>query len=126
MTDYLDLTTEANVLPTIVAAETLGALRSNMALTSLVSRDFDNELAIYGQTVNVGLRGTLTVNDKAEGSDVSVQAPTTTLKSVSLDKHKEITFGEEDIAIMLARPDAIAGYAADAAIAILQKIESQS
>ena len=76
MTDYLDLTTEANVLPTIIAASTLGALSSNMALLGLVSRDFDNEFKNEGQTVTVGVRGSLSVNDKSEGSDVTVQAPT--------------------------------------------------
>lgn len=123
-TDYLDLTTEANVLPTIVAAETLGALSSNMALLGLVNRDYSNEVASYGQIVDVGIRGALTAEDKGEGADVTVQAPTTTKKSVTLNKHKETTFGEEDIAIMLERPDQISGYAADAAIAILEQVEA--
>lgn len=123
MTDYLDLTTEAAVLPTVIAAQTLGALASNMALIPLVNRDYDNEVASYGQAVKVGIRGALSVNDKAEGSDTTVQAPTTTAVIVTLNKHKEVTYGEEDIAIMLARPDNIAGYAQDAAIALLEAIE---
>lgn len=124
MTNYLDLTTEANVLPTVVAAQTLGALQSNMALLALVNKDYSSEVASYGQTVDVGIRGSLSVNDKAEGSDVTVQAPTTTKISVTLNKHKEVTFGEEDIAIMLERPEQISGYAQDAAIAILEQVES--
>ena len=123
MTDYLDLTTEANVLPTIIAASTLGALSSNMALLGLVSRDFDNEFKNEGQTVTVGVRGSLSVNDKSEGSDVTVQAPTMGKVEVTLDKHKEVTFGAEDIAIMLEKPDSVAGYADDAAIALLEEIE---
>lgn len=124
MTDYLDLTTEANVLATKIAAQTLGALKSNMALLGLVSRDYDDEFAVHGQTVQVGIRGSLSANDKSEGGDVTVQAPTTTKKDVTLNKHKEVTFGAEDIAIMLERPDQMGGYAQDAAIAILEKIES--
>lgn len=123
-TNYLDLTTEANVLPTIVAAETLGALSSNMALVGLVNRDYSNDVAAYGQTVDVGVRGTLSANAKGEGADVTVQAPTTTKVSATLNKHYEVTFGEEDIAIMLARPDQIAGYAEDAAIVLLEQVES--
>lgn len=124
MTDYLDLTTEAQVLPTIIAAETLGALASNMALLGLVNRDYDDEVASYGQAVKIGVRGALSVNAKAEGSDVTVQAPTSTAVTVTLNQHNEVTFGEEDIAIMLARPDNIAGYAQDAAIALLEEVES--
>lgn len=124
MTNYLDLTTEANVLPTIVAAETLGALSSNMALLGLVNRDYSREVASYGQTVDVGVRGALSVNDKAEGADVTIQVPATTKVSVSLNKHKEVTFGEEDIAIMLERPDQISGFAQDAALAILEQAEA--
>lgn len=124
MTDYLDLTTNANVLPTIVAAETLGALRSNMALLGLVNRDYSNEVAAFGQSVDVGVRGSLSANDKSEGSDVTIQAPTTTKVTVTLNKHKEVTFGEEDITTMLQRPDLMAGYAEDAAIAILEQIEA--
>lgn len=124
MTDYLDLTTEAQVLPTIIAAETLGRLASNMALVGLVNRDFENEVANYGQSVKVGIRGALSVNDKAEGSNTTVQAPTSTAATVTLNKHKEVTFGAEDIAIMLERPDAMMGYAEDAAIAILEQMEA--
>lgn len=124
MTAYIDLTTNANALPTVVAANALGALRSNMALLGLVSRDYSNEVASYGQTVDVPIRGALSVNDKTENSDVTIQAPTYTKVSVSLDKHKEVTFGEEDISIMLSRPDSIAGYAEDAAIALLEQVEA--
>lgn len=124
MTNYIDLTTNANVLPTLVAAQALGALSSNMALVGLVNRDYDSEFGTAGKTVQVGIRGALSVNDKSEGSDVTVQAPTYTKVDVTLDKHKEVTFGEEDISIMLSRPDSIAGYATDAAIVILEQIEA--
>ena len=124
MTDYLDVTTEANIIPTIVAAQTLGALASNMALLALVNKDYSEEIAEHGDTVDIGVRGALSVNDKVAGTNVVVQAPTTTKKTVLLDKHKEVTFGAEDIAIMQSRPDQIPGYAADAAIAILEQVES--
>lgn len=124
MTDYLDLTTDSGVLPTIIAAETLGALSSNMALVGLVNRDYSSELATYGQTVTIGVRGALTANAKAEGANVTRQAPSTTTKSVTLNNHYEVTFGQEDIARMLVRPDLIAGYARDAAIALLEKVEN--
>jgi len=124
MTAYIDLTTNAEALPTIVAAQALGALSSNMALMRLVNRNYDNEVASYGQTLNIPIRGSLTANAKSEGSDVTINAPTYTKAQVVLNQHYEVTFGEEDISIMLSRPDSIEGYATDAVIVLLEKIEA--
>ena len=124
MTTYLDRTTEANVIPIIIAAHTLGALKSNMALLGLVNKNYRNEVAAKGDTVDIGVRGTLSVNDKADNTDVTMQAPTTTKLSVQLDKYKEVTYGIEDIARMQASNDAILEYANDAAIILLEQMES--
>lgn len=124
MTDYMDVTTNAAIIPTIIAAQALGALKSNMTLAATVNRDYDNEVASYGNVIKIPVRAALTVNDKAAGSDVTVQDPTTTALTVTLNKHKEVTFGEEDVATMFSRPDSLAGYAEDAAIAILEQIET--
>lgn len=124
MTDYMDVTTNAAVIPTIIAAQTLGALSSNMSLARVVNRDYDNEVASFGNVIKVPIRAALSVNDKTAGSDVTVQDPTTTVATVTLNKHKEVTFGEEDIAAMFRRPELIQGYSADAALAILEQIET--
>jgi hypothetical protein len=59
-------TAEVNeMLATIIAAEALGRLRSNTVLAQLVARDWDTEVATYGQTVQIPFRGSLSVNDKA-------------------------------------------------------------
>lgn len=123
MTDYMDVTTNAAVIPTIIAAQTLGALRSTGVLANVVNRDYEDEVAAAGDTVTVGSRAALTVNDKAAGANVTMQDPTTAGISVTLDKHKEVTFGQEDIARMFSRPELIAGYAMDAAIGLRAQIE---
>lgn len=118
-------TTEVgDMLATIIAAEALGRLRSNMVLGNLVARDWDNEVATYGQTVQIPFRGALTVNDKAANTDYTVQAPTDTKVDVTLDKHKEVSFIVEDLARALARPDVIMGYIDDGIIAIGEQIEA--
>ncbi len=124
MTTYLDRTTETNVIPTIIAAQTLGALKSNMALLGLVNKDYKNEIVSKGDTVDIGVRGTLSVNDKADSTDVTPQAPTTTKLSVTLNKYKEVTYGIDDIARMQASNDAILEYANDASIILLEQMES--
>jgi hypothetical protein len=120
----MTVTTAAEVIPTIVAAETLGALMSNAVLINLVNRDYDNEVASFGNTVKVGVRGSLSVGNKAAATDLTPQAPTESYKSVILDKHKAIAIQADDIALMLSRPDLISGYAYDAAIAIVEQVEA--
>lgn len=120
----ITVTEAAAVIPTIVAAQTLGKLASNMVLTGLVNRDYDNEIAQYGQTVSIGRRGTLSANDKLANATVTRQSPMMTATTVTLNRHKEVTIATEDVAIMLARPDLITGYAEDAALALLEQIEA--
>lgn len=117
-------TTEVSaVIPTIVAAQTLGALSSNLVLANIVNRDYDEEIARYGQTVDIGRRGAVVANDKTANSNVTRQTPSATATQVTLNKHKEVTIAEEDLAIMFARPDMITGYAQDAAIVLAEAIE---
>lgn len=116
-------TAAASAIPTIVAAKALGRLKSNLVLANIVNRDYDNEVAQFGQTINVQQRGSLSVNDKAADTVVSLQAPTTSSIAVTLNKHKEVSFAVEDVAIMMARPDLITGYAEDAAVAIAEQVE---
>ncbi len=118
-------TTEAaEVIPTIVAAETLGALSSNLVLASIVNRDYENEVADYGDTINIGIRGAVTAVDKAAGTDLTPQNPTHTKAQVVLDKHKAVPIQADDIAIMFSRPSLIPGYAEDAALVIAEQIEA--
>lgn len=116
-------TEAATAIATIVAANALGALKSNTVFAQIVNRNFDEEVADHGRTLNIPVRGALTAVDKAEGTDVTWQAPTTTTVAVTLDKHKVVPFAVEDIAIMLARPDLVAGYGVDAGIAIAEVLD---
>ena len=93
-------------LATIIAAEALGRLRSNSVLSRLVARDWDNEVASYGQIVKIPFRGSLSVNDKAANTNYTLQTPDDSAVSVTLNKHKEVSFVIEDIAKALAAEDA--------------------
>ena len=110
-------------LATIVAAEALGRLRSNSILSRLVARDWDANVASYGQVVKIPFRGSLSVNDKAANTVYTLQAPDDTAISVTLNKHKEVSFLIEDLAAALARPDFLMGYIDDAVIAIAEQID---
>lgn len=118
-------TTEvASAIPAIVAANALKTLKANTVMTQLVNRDYDPELAQYGQTVNVQKRGSLSVNDKAANTNITLQTPSSSAIPVTLNKHKEVSFAAEDLAIMFSRPDLVKGYGEDAGIAIAEQIDA--
>ncbi len=110
-------------LATIIAAEALGRLRSNTILSRLVARDWDSEVATYGQTVKIPVRGSLSVNDKAANTVYTLQTPDDSAISVTLNKHKEVSFVIEDLAAALARPDFLMGYIDDGIIALAEQID---
>lgn len=117
-------TTEAaNNLATIVAAEALGRLRSNSVLANLIARDWDNEVATYGSAVQIPVRGSLSVNDKAANTNYTYQTPSDDKVTVTLNKHKEVSFVIEDLAKALGRSDYLMGYIDDAVIAIAEQID---
>jgi hypothetical protein len=118
-------TTEAaNSLATIVASEALGRWASNSILSRLVARDWDNEVATYGQAVQIPVRGAVTVADKSANTDYALVAPSDSAITVTLDKHKSVAFIIEDLARALSRPDLMLGYIDDAAIALAEQVDS--
>ncbi len=118
-------TTELSVnIATIVAAEALGYLKANTVLARLVNRDFENEVAVHGQTIDIPFTGSLSVNDKSENSDITLQTPTATKVSVTLNKHKEISFVIEDFGRALARTDWLTAYAGDGMARMAEQIDS--
>ena len=114
----------SNSIPTIVAAEALGYLKSNTVLAQLVNRDYNDEVASYGKTINITSVGSLSVNDKAEGSVVTAQAPSDSKVSVTLNKHKEVTFTIEDIAAAFSRPDHVSKLVAQAMAKLVEQVDS--
>lgn len=118
-------TTEVNdSIPTIVAAAALGYLKANTVLARLVNRDYDNEVAVYGQTVDIPFAGSLSANDKSANTVVTLQAPADTKKSVTLNNHKEVSFLIEDPAKAFARPDWISRYMADGMAVLAESIDA--
>lgn len=117
-------TTELSVsIATIVAAEALGYLKANTVLARLVARDWDNEVATYGQTVDIPFTGSLSVNDKSADTAVTLQTPTATKVSVTLNKHKEVSFLIEDIGRALARPNYLTAYMEDGMKVMAEQID---
>lgn len=110
--------------PVIVARNALSRLNEMAPLMGLINRDFDTEVAEYGNSVVVTSRGTLTASDKAANGTVTLQNPADSGVTVTLNKHKEVSFLLEDVAKAFAKPDVMAGYAQDAINVLVEAIDS--
>ena len=109
---------DLGTIPTIVAAEALGYLKNNTVLARLVARDWDNEVAQYGQTIKIGYPGSLSANDKTAETAITLQNPAASEYTVTLNKHKEISFIIDDLGRFVARPDWFTTYM-EAAVSVL-------
>lgn len=114
----------ADTTPTIVAADALAYLKANTVMARLVARDWDNEVAAYGSAVKIGYPGSMTVNDKAADTVITLNAPNDGAYTVTLNKHKEVSFIIEDIAKWLARPDWQAAYINQAMAQVAEKVDA--
>lgn len=111
-------------IPTIVAAEALGYLKANTVMARLVNRDYSNEIATYGQTITIPYGGALSVNDKTANTVVTLQTPDDAVYTLTLNKHKEVSFLIEDIAKAFARPDWFTRYMQDGMMKLAEQVDS--
>ena len=117
-------TTEAApAIPEFWLMKAIGRLRAATVMTRLVTTDFsETEISRKGDTVNVTKRGDVTVRDKAEGTDITSDAPSNTGIAVVLDKHKYVSWTLEDNAGSKAIDDAV-NYVQDAMDALIEAVE---
>lgn len=115
---------QLGTIPTIVAAQALAYLKNNTVMARLVARDWDNEVAQFGQTIKIGYPGSLSANDKSEGSTITLQQPSASEYTVTLNKHKEVSFIIEDFGRVLARPNWAEVYMQEAMAVLAEQIDS--
>lgn len=111
-------------IATIIAAQALGYLKANTVLARLVARNWDEDVAVHGQTVQIPFTGALSVNDKAANTAVTLQTPSDTKATLTLNKHKEVSFLVEDIARAFARPEYVGAYMADGMKVLAEQIDA--
>lgn len=122
--NYLTTTQNSNFIPEIVANQLLGALGSYVNLGRTVSKDSELTTAQYGDTINVSKRGAVVSHDKAENGVVTLNQPSLSNVPVTLNKHKEVTIGEEDFTRSLQPGSTLPGYVEDGVIALGEDIET--
>lgn len=114
-----------NFIPEIWANTALEALKAKIVLAKLITKDTDVTGSFtVGDVLTIGVPGAFTTNDKAAGTAVTLQNPSADKVTVTLNKHKEVTFVIEDVAKAQQNQDTMTKYVDAAATAIANKIES--
>lgn len=120
----IDVTQAAEAIPVVVAARALESLKSNTVLARLVARNWDSDVAEYGDTVNIPIPGALTAQDKTAGNAVTLQNTALTKAQVVLNQHKHVSFLIEDVAAALSRPELLSIYMDEGIKRIAEQIDS--
>ena len=114
----------ANHIPEIWANSFLGYLPKYLNLANSVTTDFNaEEFKRKGDIVHLPKRGTLTANEKAVDTVVTVQNPSDDIVNITLNKHFEVTISPEDVALSMTKDGVMQGYMDDAAMVLAEKVE---
>lgn len=116
-------TTGAVFIPEVWSMETLRAQEAALVVAPLVKR-YDSLVKGRGDTVHVPEVSNLTANDKIDNTDVTLQSPTESEVTISIDSWKEASFLVEDILKVQSNYDLMAEYTNKAGYAIAQAIDS--
>lgn len=107
-------------VPEIWAQESLMILENNMLAANLVHRDFENEIASFGDIVNTRRPGNFTAARKGNNDDVTDQDASATNVAVPLDQHLHTTFIIKDQEASKSMKDLVTEYLHPAAISLAQ------
>lgn len=123
--NQMTTTNNAKFIPEVIADQALGRLGAYLSLGRTVTKDSELTSVQVGQTISVPVRGSLSSNAIAQNGDVTVQTPTATNKSVTLDKHQEVTIAELDFTASVQQGGStLPGYVDDSVMVLAEDIES--
>ncbi|MFA5092027.1 MAG: P22 phage major capsid protein family protein [Candidatus Paceibacterota bacterium] len=118
-------TTESAVfIPEVWSDGILDAVEANLVFANLVSRDYEGDISKFGDVVRIPNVSNLEAHDKVSGVSVTVQAPTETDKTITINKHKEVSFYVEDIAAIQSKANLREIYTNRAGYAIAKAMDS--
>lgn len=117
------ITTGDVFIPEIWSRKTQRAVESNLVLANLVLRK-DDEVADAGDTFHEPKVSNITANQKAANTQVTLNAPTETEFTMSINRHFESSYLVEDRLKKQAKYAVLDQYSGKAGYAINQRIDS--
>lgn len=122
-TNNMTGTTHAVYRPNVWTKELLRARESKLVLVPLI-KHYDRDIKSFGQTVEIPNLSNLTANAKSASTQVTLQAPTETKLTLTINQHYESSFFVEDFAEIQSMYDMAEEYTQKAGYAIAEKMDS--
>lgn len=122
-TTHLTTTTSDVFRPEVWSMEILRATENALVMAPMVKR-FDSLVQGKGDVINIPNLTNLSANDKSAETAVTLQAPTETNTTISINNHKEASFLVEDIVKVQSNYDLMGEYTQKAGYAIASTIDT--
>jgi len=122
-TDQMTTTTLDVFRPKVWAKETLAALESTLVMVPRI-KHYDRDIKSYGQTVEIPNLSNLTANQKVANTQVTLNGPTETKTTITINQHYESSFLLEDMAEAQSAYDAAAEYTEKTGYALAEKMDT--
>lgn len=122
-TDQMTGTTLAVFRPNIWAKETLAARESTLVMVPRI-KHYDRDIRSAGQTVEIPNLSNLAAHQKVANTQVTLNAPTETKTTLSINQHWESSFLLEDFAEIQSAYDAAAEYTKKTGYALAEKMDT--
>lgn len=119
----MTITTGDVFLPEVWSKETQRATEATLVLANLVKR-FDSELTDGGDLLRVPQVSNLTANSKAANTQVTLNAPTESQFTMSINRHFEASYLVEDRLKAQSKYNLMEQYSGKAGLAIATRIDS--
>lgn len=121
-TNQVTATTLDAWAPNVWSSEVLRATESNLVLVPLV-KHYDRDIKSKGQTVEIPNMSNLSANAKAANTQVTLNAPTETKTTITINQHYEASALIEDISDAQSAYDTINEYRQKAGYAIAEEMD---
>ena len=106
----------ATFIPEVWSARILDKLEASLVYVNLMNRDYEGDIAQYGDTVHIASIGDVTIKDYERNQDIDApEELSTTDTTLVIDQAKYYNFGVDDVDKAQARADLMDRYAANAA-----------
>lgn len=121
--NHMTTTTGDVFRPEVWSSEILLATESALLMAPKVMR-YDSLVQGRGDTIHIPNLSNLEANDKSASAQVTLQSPTETEVTISIDQHKESSFLVEDILNVQSNYDLLSNYTSKAGYAIARAIDT--
>jgi len=111
-------------IPELWADEILDALEKKLVLAKLVNTDFSEMVKSKGDLIRIPTITNLSANPKTARAAVTVQAPTESVQTITVDKHYEVSFLVEDLAEIQTAINLRSIYTKRAGYAIAHQVDT--